>query len=209
MADGVGKRIVDALKMQSELEIVDKTQQESIVDTDGFQSFDEVAIPEETSIAQEPVIENTYQEPVVNSAQYQAPQYQAQAPNYNSMTSSVPPVNTFQNQMNNNNVDFSNQEMPQNVAILRQLILQLPSGVSKQAGALVIKQTMEALGISMKSVLQDAQQLQESINLSARECQSSILECKKQINNLELQVQQYQKQSSSLNDIISLFVQIN
>lgn len=218
MAEGVGKRIVDALKMQSELEIVDKTQQSDEVIAEDFQSFEDTVTTEDTSAAQEPVFENNYQEPAANNVSYQAPKFQAQ--NYNSvntvspinnvnqMNTNIPPVNAFKNQPSVM-ADFSNQEVPQNVAILRQLISQLPSGVSRQAGALVIKQTMEALGISMKSVLQEAQQLQESINLSARECQSSILECKKQINNLELQVQQYQKQSSSLNDIISLFVQIN
>ena len=117
--------------------------------------------------------------------------------------------NIYTTPINNNFSDLGGLEVPANVAVLRQLISQLPSGVSRQAGALVIKQTMEALGISMKSVLQEAQQLQENINASARDCQNSILECKKQINTLEAQVQKYQKQSASLNDIVSLFLQIN
>ena len=66
---------------------------------------------------------------------------------------------------------------------------------------------MEALGISMKSVLQEAQQVQESLNNSARECQASIMEYKKQINVLEKQSQKFQKQYAALNEIISLFVQ--
>ena len=126
--------------------------------------------------------------------------------------STQPSFNTMNMQNNiysNLSTDFGGIEVPANVAVLKQLIAQLPSGVSRQAGALVIKQTMEALGTSMKSVLQEAQQLQENINISARECQNSILECKKQINTLEAQVQKYQKQSASLNEIISLFVQIN
>ena len=88
-------------------------------------------------------------------------------------------------------------EMPANITVLKKLISQLPSGVSRHTGAQIIKQTMEALGISMKSVLQDAQQVQESLKVSARECQSSIQEYKKQILQLEKQSQSYQKQYSA------------
>ena len=97
--------------------------------------------------------------------------------------------------------------MPANITVLRKLISQLPNGVSRHTGAQIIKQTMEALGISMKSVLQDAQQVQESLKISARECQASIQEYKKQILMLEKQSQNYQKQYSALNDLISLFIQ--
>ena len=98
-------------------------------------------------------------------------------------------------------------EMPSNITVLKKLISQLPSGVSRHTGAQIIKQTMEALGISMKSVLQDAQQVQDSLKISARECQGSIQEYKKQILALEKQSQNYQKQYSALNDLISLFIQ--
>lgn len=98
-------------------------------------------------------------------------------------------------------------EMPSNIMVLKKLISQLPSGVSRHTGAQIIKQTMEALGISMKSVLQDAQQVQEGLKVSARECQSTIQEYKKQILTLEKQSQGYQKQYSALNDLISLFIQ--
>ena len=98
-------------------------------------------------------------------------------------------------------------EMPSNIAVLKKLISQLPSGVSRHTGAQIIKQTMEALGISMKSVLQDAQQVQESLKTSAKECQGTIQEYKKQILMLEKQSQNYQKQYSALNDLISLFIQ--
>ena len=98
-------------------------------------------------------------------------------------------------------------EMPANILVLKKLISQLPSGVSRHTGAQIIKQTMEALGISMKSVLQDAQQVQENLKVSARECQASIQEYKKQILTLEKQSQSYQKQYSALNDLISLFIQ--
>ncbi|MBR1776848.1 hypothetical protein IJ750_07245 [bacterium] len=98
-------------------------------------------------------------------------------------------------------------EMPANIAVLKRLISQLPSGVSRHTGAQIIKQTMEALGISMRSVLQDAQQVQENLKVAARECQGSIQEYKKLILSLEKQSQSYQKQYSALNDLISLFIQ--
>lgn len=204
MSEGVGKRIVDALKMQSELEIVDKTE----VAAENFAQLEEVTSNSDTD---DMVVENTETAEEYTTPVNTQPQPQFQSAGYaspNSMNSNFNSVN-FVSQTVASPEFLNNQEVPQNVAILKQLISQLPSGVSRQAGALVIKQTMEALGISMKTVLQEAQQLQESLNLSARECQSSILECKKQINNLELQVQQYQKQAGALNEIISLFVQVN
>ena len=98
-------------------------------------------------------------------------------------------------------------EIPSNVAVLKKLISQLPSGVTRQTGAQIIKQTMEALGISMKSVLQDAQAVQEKLNNSAKECQATIQEYKRQIATLEEQASSYKKQYNNLNDFVSLFIQ--
>lgn len=182
MTEGVGKRIVDALKKQSEVELVSQTAAPAV---------EEIAAVDE--------------QPSAVSEQPQAEQPYIVSPQPAPMFVQPQPAMTY----TPNFADFSGLEVPPNVAVLKQLISQLPSGVSRQAGALVIKQTMEALGISMKSVLSEAQQLQENINSSARDCQNSILECKKQINTLEAQVQSYQKQSAALNDIVSLFLQIN
>ncbi len=193
MTEGVGKRIVDALKKQTEIEIVNQAA---------------VAVEEPVEVSEEtPVITETVQveEPTSFDAGFVNPQPAMQSAFVQQPT--MPQANIYSPL--NNFTDFGGLEVPANVAVLKQLISQLPSGVSRQAGALVIKQTMEALGISMKSVLTEAQQLQENINNSARECQNNILECKKQINTLEAQVQKYQKQSASLNDIVSLFLQIN
>ena len=100
----------------------------------------------------------------------------------------------------------NNYSMPANVAVLKRLIMQLPQGVSKQTGAQIIRQTMEALGISMNSVLKEAQQGQDSITASAKACMSTIAEYRNHIKNLEKQVQDYKKQAVALNDLISLFV---
>ena len=103
--------------------------------------------------------------------------------------------------------DLYNFEVPNNVAVLKKLIAKLPSGVTRQTGAQIIKQTMEALGISMKSVLQEAQQLQEQLSSSAKECQATISEYKRQIVTLEEQAQSYKKQYNNLNELVSLFIQ--
>ena len=208
MTEGVGKKIVEALKMQSDIEItpmhdtavhdfnnepavnIEEEQTPNIVDEEPVQDefhFDEDAFKEEDfpSFDEQPVI------------QPQAAQPQP------ALQINIPQQQTF---LNSELDDF---EIPSNVAVLKQLITKLPTGVTKQTGALIIKQTMEALGISMKSVLQEAQQVQEGLNNSSRECQASIMEYKKQIGILEKQAQKYQRQYAALNDIISLFVQTN
>ena len=201
ITEGVGKKIVEALKQQSDIEIqnvVDNAvppQEETDVqfsnDIDYNDHFDDI---------NDDV--NDYQQDIDFSEHNETPVM----PNItNQNTISFSP-NTQQESFSN---DLDGFEIPTNIAVLKQLINQLPAGVSKQTGAQIIKQTMEALGISMKSVLQEAQQVQESLNNSSRECQTSIMEYKKQISVLEKQAQKYQRQYSSLNDIISLFIQTN
>lgn len=97
-------------------------------------------------------------------------------------------------------------EMPANITVLKKLISQLPSGVSRHTGAQIIKQTMEALGISMQSVIQEAQQVQETLKNNAREYQAGIVEYRKQIGILEAKSQQAQRQAAVMNEIISLFI---
>jgi hypothetical protein len=177
ITEGVGKKIVDALKQQADIEIQSVVENPAPVveeETD-FGTFEEPDY-----VAETPVVTPTFTTPITFTKEKEV----------------------FAN-------DLDGIEIPTNVMVLKQLINQLPSGVSKQTGAQIIKQTMEALGISMKSVLQEAQGVQEGLNNSSRECQASIMEYKKQIGVLERQAQKYQRQSSALNDIISLFVQTN
>ena len=186
--ESVGKKIVEALKKQAE----------------------SIDIPEETetlSFHDEPVSEP--QDFNTNDDFFSEPVKPAKSNNFfDDIEEEKEPLFSepaIQNPIN----DHSSEgfEMPANIAVLRKLISQLPSGVSRHTGAQIIKQTMEALGISMKSVLQDAQQVQENLKVSARECQGTIQEYKKQILTLEKQSQSYQKQYSALNDLISLFIQ--
>ncbi len=102
--------------------------------------------------------------------------------------------------------DTEEFEMPNNINVLKRLISQLPSGVPRQTGAQIIRQTIEALGIPMKSVLQDAQRVRDCLNSSIKDCHYTIQEYKSNIKNLEKQSASYQRQLSKLNDIIGLFV---
>lgn len=102
--------------------------------------------------------------------------------------------------------DSEEFEMPNNINVLKRLIGQLPTGVSRQVGAQIIRQTIEALGIPMKSVLQDAQRVRDCLNSSIKDCNYTIQEYRSNIKNLEKQSASYQKQLNKLNDIIGLFV---
>lgn len=201
MTEGVGKKIVEALKQQSDIEIT-PVKEEDNFSTPVYEVSDdnEVIQPQQNILADEvetPVNEHT--ETVHPSFNF------ANSQNINETFNST--LMSFQQKENMQAIeDF---ELPPNVAVLKQLINKLPSGVTKQTGAQIIKQTMEALGISMTGVLQEAQQVQESLNQSVRDCQTNILEYKKQISMLETQAQKYQRQFATVNDIISLFIQTN
>jgi len=203
ITDGVGKKIVEALKMQTEVEVAPVSE----VETDDFEFIEEVNTedqvePEVMNFDEEDIIEDEITpEPVFTQPIFAEPVFTEPV---------TPQINiNIQPQQSFMSSDLDGFEIPANVAVLKQLITKLPTGVTKQTGALIIKQTMEALGISMKSVLQDAQQVQENLNTSSRNCQASIMEYKKQIGILEQQAQKYQRQYAALNDIISLFVQTN
>lgn len=189
--ESVGKKIVEALKKQAENMDMNENADSSLFDAPANDDFlSSMEAKDNDDIFSEPVKETP-------------------AGFFDDIEEEKEPLFVSEPQMQQNTMDISsdNFEMPSNIAVLKKLISQLPSGVSRHTGAQIIKQTMEALGISMKSVLQDAQQVQEGLKASARECQGSIQEYKKQILTLERQSQNYQKQYSALNDLISLFIQ--
>lgn len=229
LPEGVGKKIVEALKKQSEIEIqpiedaTDEMLVEDLITEEINEAFveDEVALEQkheqenlsyQSQVAQQPqrqyYSEPAYQEPVQNyynqDLSYSAPQQQYrdvhQAVNYDYSE----PI--YQDTVSSNYPKAKEFTIPSNVAVLKRLITQLPQGVSKQTGAQIIRQTMEALGISMSTVLNEAQNFQDGLNNSVRECVSTIQEYKNNIKNLEKQVSDYQKQSAQVNDLISLFI---
>lgn len=202
ITDGVGKKIVEALKQQSDVEIIPVQEEYAAPDLANVNTY----APQSASIEDTVVPQET-------------PQMSASFNFNNGMNTNMMMNNDIDTALNNTMMNFQHHEqaipaaeemeLPANVAVLRQLITKIPASVSKQTGAMIIKQTMEALGISMTSVLQEAQEVQENLTQSVRECQTSVLEHKKQISMLEVQAQKYQRQFAAVNDIISLFIQTN
>ena len=228
MNDGVGKKIVEALKMQTNEEVdVNNESSDDNFSVNNENSLMETVAPDfvqnssnnnETedesflSGQESPTIPSNIQLKIQAQLQEQAQQAQFQAavnpvitPNFvdNAFQQSLA-QNLGMSAFNSVQDDF---DYPANVAVLKQLIGKLPAGVSKQTGALIIRQTMEALGISMQSVLQEAKQVQETLKNNSNECQATIAEYRKQIGILEAKSQQYQRQYAVMNDIISLFIQ--
>ena len=180
IGDSVGKKIVEALKIQ------DGSEEDL--------NFSDMNIEEPKETTDTNILSSPKEEPVADITSgnidsiFQHNLNQSMAPKMGLF--SVP--NDF--------------ELPENVAVLNKLIAKLPVGVSRQTGATIIRQTMEALGISMQSVIQEAKQVQENLTHRAAECQQNIIDYKKQISNLELQSLQFQRQAVVMNDIINLFI---
>lgn len=210
--DSVGKKIVEALKMQAPEESTKNEQVEEEIQDNNVMFLDKEEAPEfsngnsdntkeDYSSSLNSDIQSTVQPPVSpESVQPQIKPINNQSFIDNAFAQSLA-QNIGYTQVPD---DFN---YPANVAVLKQLIAKLPTGVSKQTGAIIIKQTMEALGIPMQSVIQEARQVQESLNNNARECQANIVDYRKQISILEAKSQQYVRLSAEMNDIISLFVQ--
>ena len=210
--DSVGKKIVEALKMQAPEESTKNEQVEEEIQDNNVMFLDKEEAPEfsngnsdntkeDYSNSLNSDIQSTVQPPVSpESVQPQIKPINNQSFIDNAFAQSLA-QNIGYTQVPD---DFN---YTANVAVLKQLIAKLPTGVSKQTGAIIIKQTMEALGIPMQSVIQEARQVQESLNNNARECQSNIVDYRKQISILEAKSQQYVRLSAEMNDIISLFVQ--
>lgn len=222
--DGVGKKIVEALRMQTsdvtEAENEQLSNQDSLVSDESqpvlLPESDETFDSNNNLSFEQP---QDIQQPASDlQLKIQAQlQEQAQQAQFDSVVnSSFNPGfvdNAFQQSLVQNlgNAAFSSIQddfnYPANVAVIKQLIAKLPAGVSRQTGALIIRQTMEALGIPMHSVLQEAKQVQETLKSNTRECQNNITEYRKQISILEAKSQQYQTQYAVMNDIINLFLQ--
>ena len=206
MNDSVGRKIVEALKMQS-TDVQEETPVNEVSEVDVYSQNEDTFNNDDSNLDSQNFsndlpsdiqlkIQNQLKEPV-------QPQFQSSYID-----------NAFQQSLARNlgdNDTFAQVpddfDYPANVAVLRQLIAKLPAGVSKQTGATIIRQTMEALGISMQAVIQEAKQVQGTLIENSKECQSNILEYKKQIGILESKSQQYKRQSAVMNDIINLFIQ--
>ena len=210
--DSVGKKIVEALKMQAPEESTKNEQVEEEIQDNNVMFLDKEEAPEFSNSNSDNTKEDysnslnsDIQSTVQPSASSESVQPQIKPINNQSFIDNAFAQSLAQNIGYTQVPDDFNY--PANVAVLKQLIAKLPTGVSKQTGAIIIKQTMEALGIPMQNVIQEARQVQESLNNNARECQANIVDYRKQISILEAKSQQYVRLSAEMNDIISLFVQ--
>lgn len=211
LSDGVGKKIVEALKKQSEIEVSPAAEEEQ---HEEFETTDELTFDNETAEAQEAFPDSDFLDNLPTDDYLESLAEKESEPTIDITETPIKVSSqTFNYQQPAVSIsdsvlkELDNFEIPSNIAVLKKLIAQLPSGVTRHTGAQIIKQTMEALGISMKSVLQEAQQAQEGLNNSVKECFSNIQEYKKQIVLLEKQAQNHQKQYAALNELISLFIQ--
>ena len=185
----MGKKIVDALKQQDFEDSVELNSENSI---DEFDANDDISLDELSDSIKEDAFDFGG-----SGKEYQ--------PVFSVNEEDVAPNPDLKLSIENEE-DVEEFEMPNNINVLKRLIGQLPTGVPRQTGAQIIRQTIEALGIPMKTVLQDAQRVRDCLNSSIKDCNYTIQEYKSNIRTLEKQAASYQKQLNKLNDIIGLFV---
>ncbi len=226
LPSGVGKKIVEALKKQAEIEIqpVPDNRQNSVIQESAQQNsnnvitdnvtlsdnFADFSLEDDIPQTTDDILDNNLDIELDNANQNDFGESFSQNLNFEEteprMFEEKEMFATTRPAGLNNIPQQKNYTVPANVAVLKRLIMQLPQGVTKQTGAQIIRQTMEALGISMNSVLKEAQQGQDSLSASAKACMTQIAEYKNNIKSLEKQVQDYKRQAVALNDLISLFV---
>lgn len=233
LPEGVGKKIVEALKRQAEADItpledngiisnsIPLTEIEDLPDIQ-FEQVEEDFELNDAEIIEEDVLpvgvykekEEVYAEEQYDEQAYMEPQYVEQP-----QVQNIAPQPQIKVQPQAKSFTFEERPMPKrptmktsqvalpaNVAVLKNLIATLPVGVTKQTGAQIIRQTIEAMGIPMNTVLKEAQEIQEDLNSSTRECMLKIQEYKACILQLEQSVQQYQQNITQINDLVSLFL---
>ena len=185
----MGKKIVDALKQQ---------EFDTVSELDSENEIDEIVGKDDISLDSLEEVEDAEAfELNINSKEYQ--------PVFSVNEEEIVKNSDLKLSIDNEE-DVEEFEMPNNINVLKRLISQLPTGVPRQTGAQIIRQTIEALGIPMKTVLQDAQRVRDCLNSSIKDCNYTIQEYKSNIRTLEKQATSYQKQLNKLNDIIGLFV---
>ncbi len=185
----MGKKIVDALKQQD----FEESTNLNIDNAEGVDGLESISLDELSDEPKEAAFDLG-----ANAKDYQ--------PVFSVNEREVSESSSDMKLSIDNEEDVEEFEMPNNINVLKRLISQLPTGVPRQTGAQIIRQTIEALGIPMKTVLQDAQRVRDCLNSSIKDCNYTIQEYKNNIRTLEKQAASYQKQLNKLNDIIGLFV---
>lgn len=195
---GVGKRIVASLKNQEvqtdyeEEEIVKELEYPNEAEEQAEEEQQEealVCVAVEKQEATEEEAYECYAQAQPKAARQEEPQYSEYSEKYEYNQEKAAPA-----------------PMISDVDTLLDLISRLPSGVTKQTGALIIRQTMEAMGIPMNRVLANAQSSQEELENNIRNNVNIIEEYRTKIKILEQEIQKFRKKAHELEDIISLFI---
>ena len=189
--DNVGKKIVEALKKQNS----------------GVSEAESFDMPQENPLKSAKIAKSEISDTVIGNSESVETIVEEETNPSISVMDSIDIA--FKKSLAQNLQNEEVYEYPTNVAVLCSLLTRIPAGVSRQTAAQIISQTMEALGITMASVMQEAKQVQADLSTKVRECQKTIIDCRKQIENLEHQAQDYQRQVIKLNDVINLFVKTN
>ena len=156
----MGKKIVDALKQQ-DFENATELDNDNLINS--FDDSDEISFDS---------LEETKEEATAFSFNTNSKEYQ---PVFSVSEEDVAQDSDLKLSIENEE-DVEEFEMPNNINVLKRLISQLPTGVPRQTGAQIIRQTIEALGIPMKTVLQDAQRVRDCLNSSIKDCNYTIQE---------------------------------
>lgn len=221
LPEGVGKKIVEALKRQAEADITPVPEANSslndlsIDNTKVLPEINMAPLEEEINLNENLIIEEelpdilpqgVYQEKIETSVpETNTPTLKADEQTMINFSNAQAQINEKLQQVIQPQI-MSTITIPENVALLRNLIASLPVGVAKQTGAQIIRQTLEAMGLPISRILKEAQVFQEELNGSSKECMLRIQEYKTNILQLEQSVQEYQKNITQINDLVSLFL---
>lgn len=197
---GVGKRIVASLKNQE----VQADYEEEIVKELEYPNEAEAETEEEQVEETLLCVAEEKQEPSEEEAYECYPQAQPKAarqeePQYSEYSE-------YSEKYEYNQEKAAPTPIISDVDTLLDLISRLPSGVTKQTGALIIRQTMEAMGMPMNKVLANAQSSQEELENNIRNNVNIIEEYRTNIKILEQEIQKFRRKAHDLEDIISLFI---
>ncbi len=219
LPEGVGKKIVEALKRQAEADITPVSETNSslnnlsIDDNKVLPEINLSPVNEEIETLNENLIVEEELPEVLPQGVYQE-KPEAPIEEFKAASTEQPMINlaNAQAQINEKlqqaiqSQAITTVAIPQNVALLKNLIASLPVGVAKQTGAQIIRQTLEAMGLPISRILKEAQVFQEELNGSTKECMLRIQEYKTNILQLEQSVQEYQRNITQINDLVSLFL---
>ena len=177
LPEGVGKKIIEALKT---------TRDKEFEDFSGFESQNQSG--------------NKYQDS--EYPEYKNYTYESNSPQIFSNNEEYIVPKEYKEPKINSKDSFGSS----NIDTLVDLVTKLPPGVTKQTGAQIIRHTMEAMGIPMNQVLAKAQMAQEDLEQGIKNNINVIEEHRSKIKTLDMEIQQFRKKAHDLEDIISLFI---